>query len=112
MGMISLQVRVEELEKSTVALQAALGAMTERLAEIEAGLFTRRPLTSRGRARALLRDVLADGPRLVSECIELGAQHGIHERTMRFAHVDIGARPVRLPIPGRGRCWHWELPER
>jgi hypothetical protein len=61
----------------------------------------------------LLRELLADGPRLRSEIEEATEEAGIGWRTMEGAKAALGVWDEQRPEPGkrgRGASW-WRLPD-
>jgi hypothetical protein len=59
------------------------------------------PPTPRERARAFLRQVLADGPRTSRELWPLAQEQGLTESTLHRARRDLRARYVRVGVEGR-----------
>jgi hypothetical protein len=64
-------------------------------------------------AEQLLRELLADRPRLRSEIEEAAEDAGVGWRTIEAAKADLGVCDERRPEPGkrgRGVTW-WRLPD-
>lgn len=63
-------------------------------------------------AEQMLRDMLADGPRLRSDVKTAAAQRPIGWRTVEEAKANLGIRSRQIPEPGirgPGPCW-WSMP--
>jgi hypothetical protein len=72
-----------------------------------------RPAPKRERAEQLLRELLADGPRLRSEIEEAAEDAGVGWRTMEAAKAALGVWSEQRPEPGKrgaGAAW-WRLPD-
>lgn len=61
---------------------------------------------SRGQAVEFLRGALANGPRLARDVYSEAAGHGIAERTLKRAKIDVGVCARQPTIPGP---WIWSL---
>ena len=71
-----------------------------------------RPAPKRERAEQLLRELLADGPRLRSEIEEAAEDAGVGWRTVEAAKAALGVWSEQRPEPGKrgaGASW-WRLP--
>jgi hypothetical protein len=95
-----------------VAAVAWEGATGHRADDLLAGA-AERPALKRELAEHLLRELLANGPRLRSEIEEAAEDAGIGWRTMEAAKAGLGVWSEQRPEPGKrgpGSSW-WRLPD-
>jgi AAA domain len=86
---------------------------TDHRADDLLGGSAERPAPKRERAEQLLRELLADGPKLRSEIEEAAEDAGVGGRTMEAAKAALGVWSEQRPEPGKrgpGSAW-WRLPE-
>jgi len=62
-------------------------------------------------AKAVLRDILANGPLTATEVKGQATQAGIAPQTLRRARLELGITLERKGVTGGGGYWIWALPD-
>jgi hypothetical protein len=83
--------------------QAAIGEECDFTADDLVGKDSRRE-TPKERATKFLRELLADGPHPAQEVLDLAAENGIAQRTLKRVKDEIGVEAYQ-----QERAWFWKL---